>query len=72
MKATVLNVHLSSIDPITFDQLHVFQEVEVEDTRCVDFEPKPWIELVLFTQCCLKIMQHDYLEMIGLQIKHVS
>ncbi len=64
----------NNLDNINFDQFHVFQEVEVEDTRCVDFEPKPCkgIELVLFTQCCLKIMQHDHLEMIGLQIKHVS
>jgi hypothetical protein len=62
------------LDNINFDQLHVFQEVEVEDTKCVDFEPKlcKGIELVLFTQCCLKIMQHDNLEMIGLQIKHVN
>jgi hypothetical protein len=64
----------NNLDNINFDQFHVFQEVEVEDTRCVDFEPKPCkgIELVLFTQCCFKIMQHDHFEMIGLQIKHVS
>jgi len=63
-----------NLDNNNFGQLYVFQEVEVEDNWCGDFAPKPHkgIELVLFMQCCLKIMSHGRLEMIRLQVKHVS
>ncbi len=61
----------NNLDNSNFGQLYVF---EVDNTKCGDFAPKPrkGIELVLFTQCCFKIMQHGHLEMIKLQIKHVS
>jgi len=64
----------NNLDNNNFNQLYVFQEVEVEDMKCGDFTPKPCkgIELIFFTQYCLKIMQHGHLEMTKLQVKHAS
>ncbi len=48
----------NNLDSSRFNQLYVFWKVEVQDNKCGDFAPKPCkgIELVLFTQCCFKIM----------------
>jgi len=48
----------NNLNSSNFGQLYVFGEVEVEDTRCGNFVPKPHkgIELVLFMQCHFKIM----------------
>jgi len=72
MKAIMLNVHLFSTDPITWTTIILanFTYFERLKLRTIDgnFAPKirKGIELVLFTQCCFKIMQHSHLEMIRL------